>query len=484
MSRYFRRRMIIDAVMTVLLPLLMAYSLVGETLHEWIGAAMFLLFIAHHVLNRYWFRPLKQGDFMALQRVSKILDLLLFAVMLMQMASAVLISKHVFTFLGITAGASMGRIAHMLCAYWGFLLMSLHLGLHAALIMSCLKIHKKPRLRLCLRILFTAAAIYGIVVFFKRDFPSYLFARQLFVFIDLEEPLALCLLDHIAVMILFAGILHMISQAMRKAEIKKIDIRKREEEDLSPFEKEEREEEKRRKRRKRRRIVLAVLGVLIIAAALVWGIPYVRRHFVTVRIDRAQASAMGPVDLGKTLVICFTRTGNSNFEPDVDATSSASLMLDENDVLVGNAELLADMVKNATGGDIYPIRVAEGSRYPSSYGDTVSVAGKELDGAVTPVLDLSGGLPSVQDYDNIIVIYPIWWGTVPKAVEIFLKEIDWTGSKVRLVVTHGGSGAGACPRDMAAMLKGGTLDDNVLTVYDDDADEAADDVHEWLKSLK
>ncbi len=42
----------IDLCMTVSLLLLMPYSLLGETAHEWIGMAMFLLFIVHHVLNR------------------------------------------------------------------------------------------------------------------------------------------------------------------------------------------------------------------------------------------------------------------------------------------------------------------------------------------------------------------------------------------------------------------------------------------------
>ena len=44
----------IDIVLTVLLPLLMAYTLVGEVAHEWLGLAMLLLFIAHHVLNIRW----------------------------------------------------------------------------------------------------------------------------------------------------------------------------------------------------------------------------------------------------------------------------------------------------------------------------------------------------------------------------------------------------------------------------------------------
>ena len=66
----------------------------------------------------------------------------------------------------------------------------------------------------------------------------------------------------------------------------------------------------------------------------------------------------------------------------------------------------------------------------------------------------------------------------------FLEQTDFSGKEVCLIVTHGGSGAGDCPKDMLPMLKGGTINENVLTVYDDDADEASDQVYAWLKSLR
>ena len=46
----------IDIGMTVLLLLLMAYELIGSSLHEWIGLAMFVLFVCHHLLNRGWYK--------------------------------------------------------------------------------------------------------------------------------------------------------------------------------------------------------------------------------------------------------------------------------------------------------------------------------------------------------------------------------------------------------------------------------------------
>lgn len=54
-------RMTVDIAMIVLLPLLMAYSLIGETIHEVIGTVIFVLFILHHILNRKWYGSLFRG---------------------------------------------------------------------------------------------------------------------------------------------------------------------------------------------------------------------------------------------------------------------------------------------------------------------------------------------------------------------------------------------------------------------------------------
>lgn len=43
----------------------MGYQFWGETAHEWIGAGMFFLFIAHHILNFSWYRSILKGTYTA-----------------------------------------------------------------------------------------------------------------------------------------------------------------------------------------------------------------------------------------------------------------------------------------------------------------------------------------------------------------------------------------------------------------------------------
>ena len=49
-------KIVVDIGMTVMLLFLMAYELIGEAAHEWLGIGMFVLFIIHHILNRKWRR--------------------------------------------------------------------------------------------------------------------------------------------------------------------------------------------------------------------------------------------------------------------------------------------------------------------------------------------------------------------------------------------------------------------------------------------
>lgn len=121
-------KIFVDLAMTVLLFLLMAYLLVGETAHEWMGLAVFILFLFHHVLNRKWYGGLFRGNYTPLRVLQTLLNVLLLAAMIGLMVSGVILSRVVFDFLPVSGGTGFARTLHMLASYWGFIFMSLHLG--------------------------------------------------------------------------------------------------------------------------------------------------------------------------------------------------------------------------------------------------------------------------------------------------------------------------------------------------------------------
>lgn len=65
MTRRKRLRLIIDIAMTVSMPVLMAYELTGEALHEYLGVIIFVLFVIHHTLNPGWIKGIAKGRYNA-----------------------------------------------------------------------------------------------------------------------------------------------------------------------------------------------------------------------------------------------------------------------------------------------------------------------------------------------------------------------------------------------------------------------------------
>ena len=58
----------------------------------------------------------------------------------------------------------------------------------------------------------------------------------------------------------------------------------------------------------------------------------------------------------------------------------------------------------------------------------------------------------IEQYDTIFLGFPIWWYVAPTIINTFLESYDWTGKKIVLFATSGGSGLGksaACLRDSA-----------------------------------
>jgi len=233
----------------------------------------------------------------------------------------------------------------------------------------------------------------------------------------------------------------------------------------------------RSKHKKRTVIIIS----LLCAASVVLGlyfVPYFNRHFKKVGINYSE-KVMGEkldIDSDKTLVVYFTRVGNTDFEPDVDAVSGASL-LEADGILMGNTELMAHMLRDIGGFTIKPITLT-GEKYPSSYAATVTVGGKELRDDARPAIediDVSG-------YESIILVYPLWWGTVPMPVATFLESRDFSGKTIYLLTTQGSYGFGSSISDIREMAEGADIIEG-LSIYCDDIPDVRKELCNWLKEI-
>ena len=202
MKPILKIKIAVDTAMSVSMLLLMAYGLVGEAAHEWLGMGMFALFLLHHLLNRRWIRAVPQGRYAPPRIVQTVLSLLLLLTMLGSMVSGVIVSRYVFPFQAGFGLTSWAEKLHMLCAYWGFVLMSLHLGLHLAPFANKLKKHRQ--FLWAGRIIAVLLAAYGVYVFVDRAFYEELFYLTEFKFFDTDKSAALYFFETIAMSAAFA----------------------------------------------------------------------------------------------------------------------------------------------------------------------------------------------------------------------------------------------------------------------------------------
>lgn len=176
------------------------------------------------------------------------------------------------------------------------------------------------------------------------------------------------------------------------------------------------------------------------------------------------------------LVAYFSRVGNTDFEEDVDAVTSASLN-GEWGSFAGNAELLAGMAQEVTGGDLFLIETMD--KYPSDYGETTDVAAQEQDDNARPIL--ASHVENMDQYDTVILIYPNWWGTMLQAVFTFLEEYDFSGKTILPLCTNEGSGMGRSEEDIAEVVPDAQLLEG-LAVRGSAAADAREDVAEWIEN--
>ena len=176
------------------------------------------------------------------------------------------------------------------------------------------------------------------------------------------------------------------------------------------------------------------------------------------------------------LIAYFSRVGNMDFDENIDAVTSASVNMGGSNVS-GNAQLLAEMAQEVTGGELFFIETVE--KYPAEYRGTTDQAKTEQNDDARP--ELSSHVENMNAYNTVILIYPNWWGTLPQPVFTFLEEYDFSGKTILPLCTHEGSRLGRSESDIASICPDAQLLDG-LSVRGSDAGSAQTEVEEWINS--
>ena len=85
----------------------------------------------------------------------------------------------------------------------------------------------------------------------------------------------------------------------------------------------------------------------------------------------------------------------------------------------------------------------------------------------------------ISAYDTILLGFPIWWYIAPTIINTFLESYDFTGKKIVLFATSGGSGFGKAVESLKGSCPGATITEGKLLNHMPDALE----LKKWVESL-
>jgi flavodoxin len=168
----------------------------------------------------------------------------------------------------------------------------------------------------------------------------------------------------------------------------------------------------------------------------------------------------------KCLIAYFSRAGNNYVGGKIE------------NLPVGNTEVIAKMIQEMTGGDLF--RIEPTKAYPSDYTETTEVAQAELRANARP--DLTRHLENMASYDVIFLGHPNWWGTMPMPVFTFLEDYTLSKKTIAPFCTHEGSGTGRSVADIRKMCPQSTVLDS-LAIRGGEVKTAQDVVAGWLREI-
>lgn len=147
----------------------------------------------------------------------------------------------------------------------------------------------------------------------------------------------------------------------------------------------------------------------------------------------------------------------------------------------GNTSILADMIVEATGADLFSIEAV--TPYPTTYNGLLEISQQENQSDTRPAI--SGTVENMENYDTVFIGYPIWWGDMPSIVKGFLESYDFSGKTVIPFCTHGGSGL-ANTESTIADITGAEMKKGLAisgTTAQNDRDAAQKAVTNWLEEV-
>jgi flavodoxin len=145
----------------------------------------------------------------------------------------------------------------------------------------------------------------------------------------------------------------------------------------------------------------------------------------------------------------------------------------------GTTAAAAKKLAEAAGADLYEIKPAVPyTKEDLNWMNKKSRSSVEMnDKSSRP--ELADKSAAISGYDLILVGFPIWWYVAPTIINTFLESYDFTGKKIVLFATSGGSGFGRAVESLKGSCPGAEIAEGKILNQLPDAAE----LRKWVESL-
>lgn len=108
----------------------------------------------------------------------------------------------------------------------------------------------------------------------------------------------------------------------------------------------------------------------------------------------------------------------------------------------GTTKKVAENLAKAIGSDLYEILPTKlYTNADLNWTDKTSRSSLEMNDKNSRP-EIATKVSNMEDYDTIFIGFPIWWYVAPKIINTFLESYDFSGKKIIVFCTSGGSGLG------------------------------------------
>ncbi len=134
----------------------------------------------------------------------------------------------------------------------------------------------------------------------------------------------------------------------------------------------------------------------------------------------------------------------------------------------GNTAALAKKLAAAAGADLFEIEPAV--RYTAQDLDWMNKQSRSSlemsDHSSRPAI--AGTKSDLAEYDTVYVGFPVWWYIAPTIINTFLESGDFSGKRIILFATSGGSGFGKAADNLRGSAVGAEIIEGKVNPSDSD----------------